>query len=502
MVYFPHYCDAPFNEFHREVFAAYDPDARGIRDAWGAPRGNAKSTIITTISVCHDVAYGLEKFVILLSATKSLTIQKIKSIRGELLTNTRLVADFGIYFPNKRPGETQFEVMSKCGSALVMAFSRGTELRGITYGQHRPTKIICDDIEDSEKVFNEEIRIKDRNWYYEVVSKIGDAKTNIYFVGTVIHRDSLLKNVMANPAYRSQMFKSVKSWALNEGLWQEWREIYTNLDLPDRLEQAAEYYKNNESAMLEGTEVLWPEREPYLFLMKEMVEIGRRAFMKEKQNEPLGAEDKIFETMHWYKETADGILIEKTGKVIEWDALKPTAIGVVDPATGRTTKKGKLGDFTCILTGYTEPKGRLLVHNDWTKRAAPTKYIREIFELHDNYQYNKFGVETNLYRELLLPNLVAERKDREKQRRATIQLPFYDIENHTQKEARIAMVEPKVTHGWVLFNRALSQEFISQVEDFPHADHDDCPDALEMLWNLHKGAYKASALSVDLMGAR
>ena len=64
------------------------------------------------------------------------------------------------------------------------------------------------------------------------------------------------------------------------------------------------------------------------------------------------------------------------------------------------------------------------------------------------------------------------------------------------------MIEPKVTHGWILFNRALSPEFQSQLEDYPHSDHDDCPDALEMLWRLTNGAFHASPLSVDVMGGR
>ena len=101
-----------------------------------------------------------------------------------------------------------------------------------------------------------------------------------------------------------------------------------------------------------------------------------------------------------------------------------------------------------------------------------------------------------------MTNIIAERTRREKEHKKILRIPFYDIENIENKEKRIYTFEPKVSHGWILFNRALSQEFIRQVLSFPHGDHDDAPDALEMLWGMVNGRYKASALSINAMGAR
>lgn len=501
LVYFPHYCRAVFNGYHRDTFEEFRPGIRGTRDAHAAPRGSAKSTLEALVRPIHDVCYGLEKFIVILSATKSQTAQKLKDIRTEILTNELLIAHYGVSFSSKRPGETQFEVCCGADKVMFMGFSRGSELRGIRYGAFRPTKIICDDVEDSEEVENEEIREKDFAWYFDVVSKVGDKETNIKFIGTILHRQSLLARLLKNPAYTGRKYKSIISWSEREDLWDKWRDLYTNLDDDDRKAKAHSFYEENEAQLLKGTEVLWPENEPYEFLMREMVEIGRRSFFKEKQNQPLGSKDRIFEEIHWYNETADGLVVEKTGALIPWKALHGTCMGVIDPATG-TQKKGKrLGDYTCIPVGYQDPKGRLLVHYDWTKRKSPTKYIQEIFELHDRFDFQKFGVETNLYRELLMPNLISERRRREDLRKKTIRIPFYDIENTQKKEKRIEMIEPKVSHGWILFNRVLSQEFMSQIEDFP-ADHDDAPDAVEMLWNLVNNAYAPSALSLDAFGAR
>lgn len=505
--FFPHYCQYPFNEFHFDYFERSKFGEREVRRSTAAPRGAAKSTLVSLIKPIHDVAYGLEEFIILISNRSDLAAAKLKDIRNEILSNTELVEFYGLHFPRKNPGEEQFVLYTEDHQTQFMSFGRGSQVRGVRFGSARPSKIIIDDAEHSEEVYNEEIRKKTENWYFEDVGKVGDTKTNIDFVGTVLHRDALLSKLIVNPAYESRVYKSVIKWSHATALWNQWKSIYRNLDDPNRLENAKSFYRANEEAMLEGTQVLWPEREPYEYLMRELEEIGRLSFFKEKQNEPLGSEEKVFETIQWYKEVDAGLEILSTGVIVPWSRLKENAFGVIDPSTGRVSGgKKKLGDFTCLLTGFCETIGndkkRLFVHSDWTRRATPSVYIKEIFEHHLKYNYLKFGVETNLYRELLMPNIIDEKKRREKEKQQSIRLPFYDIEQTENKQERITRLEPKMTHGYVLLNVALSPEFKNQVEDFPKADHDDCPDALEMLWGLVHNRYKASSLSVSAINGR
>jgi predicted phage terminase large subunit-like protein len=502
-LYFPDFCEYPFNQFHRDKFKTWRLGERAMRIVDGAPRGYAKSTLVALVKPIHDICYHLENFIVILSNTKPQASGKLKDIRNELLTNQLLIDAYGIKFATKKPGETQFIVSCGNHKTMLAAYSAGTEIRGIRYGRHRPTKIICDDVEHSEEVFNEEIRGKYERWFFEVVSQVGNKKTNIEFVGTVLHPSALLINLTKNPKYKQKIYKSVINWSDNQELWQQWKSIYLVIENPNRKEEAQAFFEANKAAMLEGTKVLWPESESYYDLMEELLEKGKRAFMKEKQNSPLPVEDAIFDQMHWYNEVEGGIKVESTGSFLSWESLQHEAYGVLDPATGQTkAKKGRLGDFSCLLTGFKDEHGRVLVHKDWTKRAAPTKYIAEIFEHHNRFNYQKFGVETNLYRNLLLPNILKERHRREAELGKTIKIGFYDIENTDNKEKRIYTLEPKVTHGFILFNRALSGEFMSQLEQFPHGDHDDCPDALEMLWGICNKRYKPAAMPVDAMGGR
>ena len=495
-VFFPHYCKREFNEFHKDIFRRFKFGERNVRSADAAPRGNAKSTIKTLILPLHDVCYGTEKFILILSSTTPLANKKLKDIRAEISNNRFLARTYKLHFPKKKVGESEFLAISENGRTYFAAVGRGSEVRGIRIGEDRPTKIVSDDVEHSDEVYNEKTRKKTEDWYFEDVTKAGDEGTNFVFVGTILHRDSLLAKLIKNPAYKGTVYKAIISWSEREDLWNEWRKLYRAIDDENRLEKAQAFYVANRLELLKGTKVLWPEKEDYLAHMKDMEEIGRRAFMKEKQNDPQGSEEPVFEKIHYYREVEKGFQIEETGVIIPFNQL--TCMGAMDPSTGAVKpSKGILGDFSVIITGYLDTKGRVYLHHDYTKRAAPTKYIKEIFELHSKYKYEKFAVETNLYRNLLLPNIIDEKKRREKADGKDIKISFYDVVQTENKRERIMRLEPKVNHGYMLFNRALSQEFMNQFIDFPHSNNDDAPDAAEILWNLCHGRYKVAGLRLD-----
>jgi predicted phage terminase large subunit-like protein len=386
-----------------------------------------------------------------------------------------------------------------------LAVGSKTEIRGIRFGEARPSKIICDDVEHSTEVENEAIREKYEDWYREVISKIGNEKTNIEFVGTVLHRKSLLKSLVNNAKYKSREYKAIITWSDRPDLWDKWKQIYCDLDDEERQDNALKFFKDNEEAMMKGVEVLWPEKEPYYHLMEEIIETGMRAFMKEKQNSPMSDEEKVFdpEDIWWYEQCQedgeDGFRIERTGTFVPVKYLH--CLGVIDPSTGQVKpSQNRKTDFTCILTGYKDPlTGRLFVHHDFTKRTSPSRYVKQLFENHENYDYNKFGIETNLFRGLLRQNITDEKKRQELNLSKPISIKFIDIVQTENKEKRIYTIEPKYYNGYILFNKAmLSQEFKDQLWEFPKGKHDDCPDSLEMLWSLSENRYKAGGIGKGL----
>jgi len=512
-IFFPHYCTLPFNEFHRDTFEFYSHMQKAVKSVDCAPRGYAKSTLKTLLKPIHDVCYGLEKYLLFISATQRQAIGKLKDIRAEILDNVELRDVYGVGFESKRPGTEAFEVLSPFGKVYLQTVSAGTEIRGLRYREFRPTKIILDDVEDSDEVNNPDLRQALYEWLMDVVANLGTKETSIEIVGTILHRDSLLMRLKRNPAYTTRIYKAVIEWSSAQDLWTKWKKIYNHIDNDDRAVDALKFFNKNKAAMLKGTKVLWPEKESYYDLMKEVEEKGKRSFMKEKQNAPLPSDEALFDQIWWYyEETRKGVpgfVIEKTGAFIPIADLE--AYGAIDPATGEGSDKKKL-DFACIPSGYKQHIGardcRLFVHRDYTKKAKPTKYIQAIFEQNDIMGYVKFVVETNLYRGLLLENINRERKLREKEQKKSgvkewsIKVPFYEIENREKKTKRIFTLEPKINNGWICFNRALGIDFMNMIEEFPKSDHDDAPDALEMLWGLVNNRFKPSAINIDVMGGQ
>ena len=63
---------------------------------------------------------------------------------------------------------------------------------------------------------------------------------------------------------------------------------------------------------------------------------------------------------------------------------------------------------------------------------------------------------------------------------------------------RIESLQPHIANGLIKF-RAEQRELIEQLRYFPHADHDDGPDALHMLWMVCQSGQSAGrARVIDL----
>lgn len=497
--FFPHYCKRDFNAFHRYVFRSYVYGERDVRQSDAAPRGSAKSTIKVLIKPIHDACYALEKFILVASSTASLANQKLKDIRHEVLSNGVLSSFYGLHFKTAKPAETEFTIHSDEGVTHFAARGKGAQVRGIRIFEDRPTKIICDDIEKPEEVNSEELREKTENWYFKDVIEAGDTGTNVEIVGTILHEQSLLSKLLINPTYRGQKFKAILSWSNRRDLWDQWEKLYQNLDDTGRAITARDFYLKNEEAMTAGTAVLWPEKETYYDHMVTIQESGLASFMQERQNDPQSSSSRLFKEFHWFREEAEGLRIESSKKLVPWKELKP--LGAIDPATGQAAAKQK-GDFSVIATGYESLSGRLFLFHDYTKRVGPSEFISEIFNLQERFKYDDFVVETNLYRDLLMTNIADEKKRREEERRLrkadakAIEVTFYECENRENKRARIFRLEPKVKHGHILFNKTLSHDFMQMFKDFGpgKVDHDDAPDAVEMLWGRVQGQYKPAQL--------
>ena len=170
--FFPHHCQFGFSRMHDRFFEdEMNAGRRGRRDVIAAPRGHAKTTFKVLFKALHAIVYGYEPFILVIGHSASEAQAKVQNILDELQSNQRLIAIFGeLAPPLKHRSRKGF--VTRTG-IRVMAKSKGQQVRGLLHGQHRPSLILCDDIESLEGTLTPEQRLKTRNWFYKDVLKCG-----------------------------------------------------------------------------------------------------------------------------------------------------------------------------------------------------------------------------------------------------------------------------------------------------------------------------------------
>lgn len=211
-----------------------------------------------------------------------------------------------------------------------------------------------------------EQRKKLKDWFDKAVSKCGDDYTDIVYIGTLLHYDSLLAKTLANPAYRSIKYKAVIRFSQADDLWQQWETIFTDLSNDDREADALAFFQAHKTAMLEGTQVLWEEKLSYYDLMVMRVSEGEASFNSEEQNEPINPDDCLFmeEWFDYYNEAE-----------VNFGDPAFDFFGFIDPSLGKT----KRSDFSAIVTlAKHKGSGYMYVVDADIERRHPDRIIADV----------------------------------------------------------------------------------------------------------------------------
>ncbi len=466
--YFPHHVSSAPSRFHLwsyERLPAVVFHPQGLRVAIAAPRGNAKTTTWAQLGTLWCLAFGHKRFPVIISDAFDQSAIIVEGIKAELEANPRLNNDFPD-LAGVGPVWQVGVIVTRTGSK-VAAFGSGKRLHGVRHGTQRPDIVFLDDLENDENVKSPEQRDKLERWIDRAVDPLGppDGSMDIIYVGTVLHYDAVFSRKLKNPMWRSQVFRAIAVHPHRQDLWDKWEEVLRN----DGEEAADAYHAGHRAEMDDGAAVIWPEVQPYVMLRKIKVRIGASAFATEYQNEPSEVEDQLF------------------GRLIFW--VQPSRFwvyyGVCDPSLG---KHGGRGDPSAILVGARDREtGILDVVEADIRRRLPDTIIENIIALHRQYRCQKWGIETVQFQEFLRMELV---------RRSAVAgcpVPAVAILNHADKALRIESLQPHCANGLIRFNPNHAT-LLQQLRHFPNADHDDGPDALEMLWRISLGARTGSGI--------
>lgn len=458
--YFPHYVRSESqSQLHQYLFCRLPEiiaSDTGQNDAIAAPRGEAKSTLVTKLFVLWCMARACKKYIIIAMDTYEQAVQQLAAIKAELEFNPRLQTDFPELFGRGRVWQ-EHAIVSR-NDIRLEAVGAGQKLRGRIFGAYRPDLVVLDDLENDENVRTAAQRDKLNQWVISAVLPLGGVgqKLDVVYIGTILHYDSVLNRILHNPFWRSVKFKALISLPDRMDLWDEWEAILRNNGNAGAA-MAQAFYETNQAEMERGAQTSWAAR-GVLALMKIRARDGHASFDAEYQNDPVSSENAPFANAMQF-----------------WTDLPHDLVyfGALDPSLG---KAGASRDPSAIVIGgYQRSSGKLFVVVAQIKKRLPDLIIEDVIALHKQYRCQLWFVETVQFQEFLKDELVKRSAQRGNPVPARAVKPIAD------KILRIETLQPHMANGLILLHSSQNM-LIEQLRHFPKAAHDDGPDALQMLW--------------------
>lgn len=457
--YFPHYVRSPHkSELHKYLFVRLPEivaSAQSETDAIAAPRGEAKSTLVSQLFVLWCIVTGRKRYPVIVMDSIDQAYPMLEAIKAELEFNPRLACDFPDAVGQGRVWQAGTIVTR--GDVKVQVAGSGKKLRGLRHGPYRPDLAVLDDIENDEQVRNPDQRDKLQAWLTRTVLPLGGAgaKFDVVYIGTILHHDSVLNRTLANRLWRAAKFRALLKWPDRMDLWERWEEALRNEG-----EAAADgYYRLHQVEMEAGSLCSWAAR-PLLKLMKIRARDGHDTFDSEYQNDPVAGDNAPFAKVIQFW----------VNRLDEW-----VFFGAIDPSLG---KQGASRDPSAILVGgLNRATGILDVVEAGIRKRLPDRIIEDAIALQRQYRCLVWSVETVQFQAFLYSELV------KRAAAAGIPFPARSVTPIADKVLRIESLQPHMANGLIRLHPSQTT-LIEQLRHFPKADHDDGPDALHMLWAL------------------
>ena len=440
------------------IFNHADEETRNVV---AAPRGHAKSTLISFAFVIWCCCYSWKRFIVIISATGPVAKQFIVDIRNELEFNEKIKRDFGEMKNDDMWNSNEIYTRTK---VFLTSKGAGAQMRGMKFNSTRPDLVILDDLETAEQVASPAQNAALKQWFNSDVMPMGSVTCSFFYIGTVLSYDALLYNMLNNGEYSSwvrKTFQAVIKFS-DSPLWNEWESIMTDLGRGDNAyADAMAFYREHKEEMLAGTEVLWPNQRPdmYEHLMERRL-ASEEGFASEFQNDPQTENTRTFKT-EWLE----------NNYYVDLPEIKEVCIAI-DPAVGGKRRN----DYSAIVAVAKGQDGYFYVLEADLQKRRPEQIIEDAkMIIARYYTYNpKIVCETNQMQLFFSSTLQRELVQ------AGIYLDWIDIchAGGDSKAMRIESLVPHVRQGHIKFKQG-QRILLSQLRNYPKG-HDDGPDCLEM----------------------
>jgi len=384
-------CKSP--AFHKEIFASLLELKAGEKIAIVAPRGHAKTTLVSLIYPLYRMMFFDEKFILLVSESETQSKYLLEAMGNELEYNEKLIYYFG-----NRMGETwgkeEKEVITDFdrygkpkGTCKVLIRGTGQKVRGLKYGAYRPTLTVVDDGEGEANTLTELSREKFQRWFNAAVIP-GSTDARLCFIGTIVDDNSYLNRIAGARSYNKQGERIVKGW----------KSMFYQSILQEN-EQGKFSSSGNEIRNKKGTpEVLWKEHRPYKWLKSELDRLTSEGnasfFYQEYQNIPMDDSFRVFkqkDIQYWdgyYSKNGEQAYITKITENGE-ESLPVNIFMGVDPASSENVK----ADYTVIMVVAVDPKFNIYVIEYFRGQTTPMDGADRIFAMADIYEPKDIKIE-------------------------------------------------------------------------------------------------------------
>lgn len=497
--YMPHHIRPPASNFHRHIFKRVPQildQLSGAKEWWIAPRGEAKSSIMTKVTPTWcavrallqkpsiraeigwegDTPYFID-YITMLGAETKLPTKLLEVVKVELTINAALALDF----PEACGATKNWKIgeFTTRGGVKMEAFGAEQAIRGTFHGAARPKLLLGDDLITDKEAKSPTERDNRWDWLEKAIDYLGPPDGSVKFlgVGTVLNKDDPISRAKATIGHLVHHFRAIETLPHHMDLWEQCQAIMLNDDkpfaeayaergevCPDDELPSYKFYLLHKVAMDEGAEISWPGVRTLFWLMRQRAK-NAKAFGTEMQGDPRSDEDKVFTPIKFF-----------ISRLSDW-----VNFGACDPSMG----KGETSDPSAIGAGaWDRKKQKLYVFEARIKRRVPSKLEADLINFQREFRCQAIGFENNNAYEHSRQTFMAAGLAN------GVPLPLVAHTETVPQEVRIDSLEPYITDAMeprIEFDPSLTL-LLAEMDSWPEEQKGHHYDGLSMLYLLWKTA--------------
>jgi predicted phage terminase large subunit-like protein len=430
-------------DFHRTVWDYCCSDANFV--AIAAPRGHAKSTVVTHAYVLACLLFRERSYAIIVSETVTQSVQFLGDLKKELAENDDLRQLFGIGTLVKDTEEDLICQMEDGHLFRVQAKGAEQKVRGLKWKSKRPDLIICDDIEGDEAVQNKERRDKFKRWFNGALLPCRSHNGIVRIVGTILHLDSLLEGLMPERQLGGSRIKHIIRTPLSE--YTDYKTSWKSIKFRAHTE--------------DFSHVLWRDK----WSKEKLIEERKRytvqglgdVYSQEYLNVPLDESNTFFRRSDFLPRNSDDKKLN-----LNYYITADLAISQKERA-----------DYSVFAVAGVDDSGRLHLVNVVRDRMDAQQIVDQILTLQKLYKPSLFGIEAGtiqksigpfLYKEMLLTGIF---------------VPLQLLKPSVDKITRARSIQARMRANACKFEKESEwyQTFEDELMRFPRDRHDDQVDS-------------------------